>query len=90
MNNIFKTCVIQSNEVTANHEFAIDEEYEGCEYYYKIEGNKIYYTQNINGIDVPPMTDSLIVTHINDTAMAVVWFNPTMKVNERFVLKKIK
>ena len=70
--------------------FAIDEEYEGCEYYYEVEGNKIYYTQNVNGLDIPPMTDSLIVTNINDSTMVVVWFNPTMKLNERFILKKIK
>ena len=69
--------------------FYIDEKYEGTEFYYEVKGNKIYYTESTNGMGLPSSSDSLEIRFHNDTLMAVVWFNPSIKFNETFLLKRM-
>lgn len=69
--------------------FYIDEKYEGTEFYYKVKENKIYYSESTQGIDIPSPTDSMEVRLHNDTLMVIVWFNPSIKLNETFLLKRM-
>lgn len=69
--------------------FYIDEKYEGTEFYYEVKENKIYYTENTNGMGLPSTSDSLEIRFHNDTLMSVVWFNPSIKLNETFLLKRM-
>lgn len=67
--------------------FYIDEQFEGCEFYYYVSNNKIYYTEKTSMVGFETTSDSMTIISLNDSVMNVVWFNPTQKRLEEFKLK---